>query len=125
MYTMANTTITVLRGVSLDEYGDTMDAGSPIATGIPAYLSSPAQSPFRPIILGTTVYMTGTIMPSTTREIVCILPSNTDLTNEDQILDDHTGILYQVLVVTQIGAVAGATPDMQATLRRVTSTQAA
>jgi hypothetical protein len=61
-------------------------------------------------------------MPSTTREIQCNLPAYTDITNEDQILDERTGYLYTIELISQQGPVGGLVPDMQLTLRRVTST---
>jgi hypothetical protein len=127
MYTMANTTVSILRGSTTDEYGDCQDYDVPIATGVIAYITSPSQSPFRPIVLGSTIYMPGTIAPSVTREIICALPYGTDVTNEDRVLDETSQIEYEVLLVTQPGPVGGGGtyPDMQLTLRRVTTSQPA
>ena len=125
MYALANTTVTILRGTSLDAEGDVIDFGTAIATGVPAFISSPAQSPFRPMILGTTVYEPAAEMPSTVREILCVLPGGTDVTNEDQVFDEVENITYAVMLVTQGGRVAGLLPDLQLTLYHVTTTQPA
>jgi hypothetical protein len=125
VYAIANTTVTILRGTGLDAEGDIMDAGTAIATGVPAMISTPAQSPFRPIVLGTTVFDPGTEMPSTVREVLCVLQGNTDVTNEDQLMDEYTSYVYAVMLVTQGGRVVGLTPDLQLTLKRVTTVQPA
>jgi len=123
MYALANTTVTILRGTGIDDQGDVMDEGAAIATGIPAFISSPSQSPFRPIVLGTDVFEPGAMMPSVTRQVQCVLPSNTDVTRDDQILDEKTGVTYAIMLSTQLGSVGGLVPDLMLTLRRVTTTQ--
>jgi hypothetical protein len=125
LYFIANTTVTILRGTATDNYGDVMDAGVPVYSGVIAFISVPSQSPFRPIVFGATIYQPASEMPSTTREILCSLPGGTDITNEDQILDERTGILYTVELVSQLGMVGGLLPDLQLTLRRVTDVQPA
>lgn len=127
MYTLSNTTASILRGTAVDDYGDSVDSPTVIASGIPAFISSPSMSPFRPIILGTTTYMPGTVMPSVVREILCVLPANTDVQNTDQILDEKTGIVYAIIIVTQLGSIGGGglAPDMQLTLERVTTFESA
>jgi hypothetical protein len=123
MYSIANTTITILRGTSYDDYGDVVDAGVPVYSGVLAFISVPAQSPFRPIVFGANVFQPAAEMPLTVREITCQLPAYTDVTNEDQVLDEKTGILYNVELVSQQGTVGGLAPDVQCTLRRVTDLQ--
>jgi hypothetical protein len=125
LYAMANTLVSILRGTVEDAFGDDMDSGIVVYSGIPAFISSPGMSAFRPIILGTTVFEPGTEMPSTVRDITAILPGNTDVTMLDQILDQYTSITYTVVLVTQQGNIGGMVPDMQLTLRRVTTTQPA
>jgi hypothetical protein len=125
LYFMANTTVSILRGTGEDSFGDDTDAGTIIANGIPAFISSPGMSAFRPIILGTTVYPPGTEMPRTIRDATGILPGGTDVTYLDQILDEMTQLTYSVFLVTQQGNVGGMLMDLQLTLRRVTTTQSA
>jgi hypothetical protein len=123
MYHLANTTVTILRGFAYDDEGDMTQQGVPVYSGIFAFISPPAQSPFRPVVFGTTIYQPAAEIPSTTREIPAVLPGNTDITNEDQIYDERTGLTYQVELVTQPGWTGGLIPDMQLTLKRVTTTQ--
>jgi len=75
MYQLANTRVTILRGFVYDDEGDLVQGGVPVYSGILAYISPPAQSPFRPIVFGATVYEPSSETPSTTREIPCILPA--------------------------------------------------
>jgi hypothetical protein len=120
VYGLANTTVSILRGTTDDFYGDEIDAGTVIASSIPAFISSPSPSSFRPLILGTTVYPPSTQAPAIVREITCWMPSGTDVTNQDQVLDESWNVLYRVWLVTQQGYLAGLLPDLQLTLSRVT-----
>lgn len=122
MYAIANTTVTILRGTSVDSLGDIIDTPVPVYTHIIAFISYPTMSPLRPIVLGSQVYEPATPEPSTTRLSVCALPSGTDVRNTDQILDEFVGVMYEVYQVTALGN-AGATPDLLLTLKRVTTTE--
>jgi hypothetical protein len=115
--------VTILRGSTFDDAGDELQDGVPVYSGVLAWISSPAQSPFRPIVFGTTAYEPASQVPTTVREIPCNLPGHTDITDEDQILDERSGIVYAILTVTQPGDLAGMVPDMQLTLKRVTTVQ--
>jgi len=123
MYQLANTRVTILRGFVYDDEGDLVQGGVPVYSGILAYISPPAQSPFRPIVFGATVYEPSSETPSTTREIPCILPGSTDITNEDQIYDERFRYTYSIELITQPGEIGGMLQDMQLTLKRVTTTQ--
>jgi hypothetical protein len=123
VYAMANTTVSILRGTVEDTYGDNEDSGTVIASGILAFISSPGMSPLRPQILGTTVYGPAAQMPSVVRELICILPSGTDVTNDDQILDENSGVTYAVYLTAQLGRLGGLVPDLQVMLRQVTTNQ--
>lgn len=123
MYTMANTTVSILRGTDVGAYGDEDNSGTVIQSGIPAFLTSPGPSSFKPVILGTTIFPPGTEMPSITRDITCVLPAYTDVTVDDQVLDEMSQVKYQVYLVTQQGPLGGLIPDLQLTLRRVTTNQ--
>src|SRR6267154_3769510 len=124
MYAIANTTVTILRGTSTDSFGDIIDAPVPVYTHIIAFISYPTMSPLRPIVLGATVYEPASPEPSTTRLAACTLPSGSDIRNTDQILDEFTGVLYEVYQVTELGN-AGAALDLVLTLKRVTTTEQA
>jgi hypothetical protein len=122
VYAIANTLVTILRGTSIDSLGDIIDSPVPVYTNIIAFISYPTMSPLRPIVLGSQVYEPATPDPSTTRLAVCTLPSETDIKNTDQVLDQYTNFLYEVYQVTQLGN-AGATLDLIITLKRVTTTE--
>jgi hypothetical protein len=124
MYAIANTTVSILRGTTTDSLGDIIDDPVAVYTGIIAFISYPTMSPLRPIVLGSTVYEPATPEPATTRMAACTLPSGTDVTNSDQILDEKTNLTWQIYQVTELG-VAGATPDLVLTLKRVTTTEQA
>jgi len=124
MYAIANTLVTILRGTTVDSFGDVIDAPTAIYTNIIAFISYPTMSPLRPIVLGSTVVEPAGPEPSTTRLAACTLPSGTDIRNSDQLLDQYTSLLYEVYQVTQLGR-AGAVPDVIVSLKRVTTTEQA
>lgn len=123
MYTMANTTVSILRGVGSDYAGDDEDLPVPIQTGIPAFISSPGFSPYQPKILGTAVFDPSDEVTAQVRGIICALPSGTDVTPLDQILDEGSQVTYRVVNVTQQGRLGGIIPDLLVQLERVTTTQ--
>jgi hypothetical protein len=120
MYAIANTTVSILRGTSVDSFGDIIDTPTAIHTGVLAFISAPTMSPLRPVVLGSVVFEPGMPEPSVTRLFACALPSGTDVTDSDQILDERNNVLYEVYEVTELG-VAGAIPDLTLTLKRVTT----
>jgi hypothetical protein len=122
MYAIANTTVSILRGTSVDSFGDVIDNPVAVYTGVLAFISAPTMSPLRPIVLGSQVFEPGMPEPSVTRLFACSLPSGTDVTENDQIWDERNSVLYEVYEVTELG-VAGATPDLTLTLKRVTTTE--
>jgi len=124
MYALANTKVTILRGTNTDSFGDIIDTPVAVYTDVIAFLSYPTMSPLRPIVLGQQVYEPANADPSVTRLAACTLPSGTDIRNTDQVLDQFTGLLYEVYAVTVLG-MAGAVPDILVTLKRVTTSEPA
>jgi hypothetical protein len=108
----ANTTISVLRGDSVDEYGDLVDSNTPAFTGIPAVLAETGrqtQDPSSP-------------SPRTIRAIELHAPEFLGLLNTDRIVDEPTGNIYMIIEVTKPPTLMGAPVDTVATLKRVTAT---
>src|SRR5579872_3229980 len=116
MYAIANTTVNILRGTTTDSFGDVVDKPTAVYTNIIAFISYPTMSPLRPIVLGSQVFEPAMPQPSTTRLAACSLPSGTDIRNTDQILDNMTGLTWEVYEVTTLGW-AGASPDLVLTLK--------
>jgi DNA/RNA-binding domain of Phe-tRNA-synthetase-like protein len=111
MYAMANCRISVLRGTALDEFNDVVDTGAttPLLHGLPAQIIESSHITTDP----------STQMPRTVRTIQAALPSNLPLDTGDRIRDDGTGVVYTVQSLERPSTL-GFTPDLAATLRRVT-----
>ena len=108
MYGLANCTVSILRGTTTDQWGDTVDSGAVAATGIPAFIVVRSRSVFDP----------STQTPRTVQTIVGAIGSTVDVRDTDQILDETHSVTYAVESVTQPLA-AGITPDQTLELRRV------
>lgn len=110
MYEVANCTVSILRGTSVNQWGDTVDNSTVAASGIPA------------LILVTTETTTdpSTQAPRTVQTVHGVVNSNVDVRDTDQILDETHSVTYAVESVTQPLA-TGFTPDLELELRRVTS----
>lgn len=107
IYALATTTISILRGVNIDAYGDPVDARTIIAQGIPAAVIE------RNVLTTTPDNPT----PRRIRAAVGVVGSAVDVRDDDQIRDERTDFLYAVLDVSQ-EAVPGLTSDKEMTLRR-------
>ena len=111
----ANTTVSILRGVSYDEYGDLQDDMAAVTPGIPAVLVETTQSVFDP----------ATQTPRTVRAATCRVPAWTGVLNTDQIRDDLTGSTYSIEDVTRPPTITsspvGGPVDIVLTLRRITA----
>lgn len=108
----ANTTVSILRGTDVDEFGDIEDTGTPITAGIPAILLETVKTTTDP----------ATQTPRTIRSATCHLPAWTEALNSDQILDESTGQKYSVADVDSPGILNGAPADLVLTLKRITFT---
>jgi hypothetical protein len=109
---VANTTATVLRGVTVTGYGDLQDDRKPLITGIPVSLIENAQIVSDP----------ATQTPMIIRSSICMVPSWTGVLDSDQILDESTGDLYAVEDIVQPPTTIGAPADLKLLLRRLSST---
>lgn len=108
MYGLANCTVSILRGTSTDQWGDTVDNGSVAASGIPAFI----------VVRSRQVYDPSTQTPRTVQTIVGAVGSEVSILDSDQIFDETHSVTYAVESVTQPLA-AGITPDQTLELRRV------
>jgi len=112
---VANTTVSLMRGVGYDEYGDISDDMAAVTPGIPAVLIETSKSVFDP----------ATQTPRTVRSATCRVPAWTKILNSDQLRDDLTGSVYSIEDVTRpptlITTHAGGREDLVLTLRRVTA----
>jgi hypothetical protein len=112
MYALASCTASILRGTSVDQFGDTVDTGTVIATGVPFLIEDVNQRVFDP----------ATQQPRIVRAIEAVCQSNVDVKPGDQVRDDTNNVLYLVNDVTQKYGAAW-TPDLDVDLTRITPTQ--
>lgn len=108
----ANTTVSILRGESTNEYGDLVDLTEAVYTGVPAILvedSRQTQDPSTPT-------------PRTIRASELHVPEWVGLLNSDRITDESTGNTYMIIEVTKPPTLIGAPVDTSALLKRVTAT---
>lgn len=109
MYAIASCTATILRGTTIDQYGDPQDNGTPIASGVPFYIADTQDRVWDP----------ATQTPRVVRMIDGQCQSDVDLRIGDQVRDDTNGITYIVNDVTQPYG-AGWTSDLDVDLKRIT-----
>lgn len=91
MYSRATTTITIYRGVTTDEWGDTKDTAAPIATGVKASI----------IEQGTYAKGEVTLQPRNIRTARLRVRNGRDVKINDRILDEQTN---QIWVITNIAS---------------------
>lgn len=108
MYGLANCTISILRGTTTDQWGDTVDSGAVVDQTIPAFI----------VVRSRQVFDPSTQTPRTVQTIVGAIGSAVDIRDTDQVLDETHSVTYAVESVTQPLA-AGITPDQTLELRRV------
>jgi hypothetical protein len=109
MQAIATTLVSVLRGVTTDAYGDEQDTDTPVHTGIPASLTEQSRR----------VTTRDDPTPRIVRYAVARVPAQTDVTDQDRLLDERTGAIYSVDAVSSMANPA-ATPDIRLDLRRTT-----
>lgn len=108
MYGLANCLISVLRGTSTSEFGDSLDNGTVAASGIPAAI----------VVRSRTIFDPSTQSARIVQQLIGTVGSAVDITDTDQIRDDTHGVTYSVEAVTQPLGI-GLTPDLELELRRV------
>lgn len=109
MLALATTTVTVYRGTSTDAYGDEQDTDTVVHTGIPASIVEQTRR--------TTTRDDPT--PRVIRYAVGRVTAGTDITDQDRLLDERTGVVYIVEAVSSMASAAVAA-DLRLELRRTT-----
>lgn len=109
MIAQANTRISVLRGTSVDVFGDEIDTDTPVATGIPASIVEQTRR----------VTTRDDPTPRIVRYAVGRVTAGTDITDQDRLRDESTGAVYIVDAVSQMTSAAVAA-DLRLDLRRTT-----
>jgi hypothetical protein len=102
--------VSILRGTTVDDYGDLVDADTPAYTGIPAAIVESAR----------TVTDPSSQVARTIRAIICIMPGWADVLNSDR-LQDPSGNVYEIESLEAQPSL-GYPADTILTLRRVTGT---
>ena len=109
MYAIANATVDILRGTTVDDWGDPQDSGEVIAEGVPASI----------LVRNRTAIGTNDQDPRIVQVITCSMPALTDVRVDDQLHDTTHEITYAVITVLQTNAI-GRIPDLSLELSRIT-----
>jgi hypothetical protein len=106
---IATTTVSVLRGVTTDSFGDPVDADTVVASGVPASLLEVRSNARRPVE-GRTDNVRGYNLR---------IRANVTLQRDDRVRDEKTGATYAIdEVVTPVNPVGHAA--IRVVLRKVT-----
>jgi hypothetical protein len=106
-----NCAVTIFRGTTFNQYGDEVDANTPVMEHLPATLietGHKTQDPSSPT-------------PRTIREITLRVPYWSKLADSDRVLDEMTRDIYIVISVTRPPTTIGAPVDLVASLKRITA----
>ncbi|MFB7111730.1 hypothetical protein [Streptomyces sp. NPDC056291] len=109
MRALANTTISVLRGTTLDEFGDEVDSDTVVASGIPCSLIERVRRAYTP----------ESATPRVVRYSVGRVNADTDIREADRVKDERTDRIYIVQAVSQIGG-PGMVDDLMLDLKVTT-----
>jgi hypothetical protein len=107
----ANTTATIYRGSTSNQFGDQVDSNVPLMTGIPVTL----------VETGKNVQDPSTPTPRTIRQIYCNVPQWTGVTLSDRLMDESTGDIYIIIGIKTPPTTIGAPVDTVLDLRRVSA----
>jgi len=91
MMELANTTLSVLRGTTVNAYGDKTNVGDPLYTGIPAALVESSKQSFD----------RASQRFQTIRTSTCVVPEWADIIDTDTLIDETTGNAYMIESVTR------------------------
>jgi hypothetical protein len=103
---LCNTTLSVLRGTEVNDWGDRTNVGTPLYTGIPAAL----------VESGKQVFDRASQRFQTIRTSTCVVPEWADILDTDTLIDETTGNAFMVESVTAQPTL-GLPPDKLLTLR--------
>jgi hypothetical protein len=102
-----NRRITVLRGETVNAWGDVSNVGTPVYTDVPAAIAETTQEAFDP----------ATQRPQIIRSIKAALPGWADIQLTDTLLDPFTGWFYMVEDLMQEPGIGIYPPRQILTLR--------
>lgn len=105
----ATTTVTILRGVDIDRYGDEVDASTVVAEGVPASILDRPVTGARP----------SSGRKDTPRTYAMRVWKSVDLRQDDRVRDEKTGLIYAVTTLAPSTNIAGL-GSTRADLQRVT-----
>lgn len=105
-----NTTVSLLRGETTDDFGDVTDSPTAVAQGVGATLIETAQ----------VVQDPSTQTPRVIRTTTALVPLWLGAGENDRLLDETSGDVFMVEDVVKIPNLTGAVPDLKLVLRRVT-----
>ena len=106
---IANCTVTVLRGTTSNQFGDTIDANTPVLTGVPAFIAE----------TGKTTQDPSTPTPRVIRQVAGQIGDFTGLLSTDRLMRERDSQLFIVLDVTTPDSLLGAPVDLVLSLKRV------
>lgn len=109
MYALASCLASILRGTTVDQYGDAQDNSTVVASGVPMAIQDTTQRVWDP----------ATQTPKVVHSIECSVQSNVDLRIGDQVRDDTNNVTYIVNNVVQPYGPAW-TSDLDVDLKRIT-----
>ncbi|MGH3296094.1 MAG: hypothetical protein ACRDP7_30275 [Trebonia sp.] len=103
---LANTSLSVLRGTTVNAWGDKTNVGTPLYTGIPAALVESAKQ----------VFDRASQRMQTIRTSTCVVPDWADILDTDTLIDETSGDAYMIESVTRQPTL-GPPPDKILVLR--------
>lgn len=93
MYAIPTTTVSVLRGTQVDEFGDPVDISTVVASGIPASLIEQIRTSTTP----------DSATPRVVRYTVGRVGADADICEDDRLLDEVSGEIYIIQAVSRLG----------------------
>jgi len=103
---LANTHLSVLRGTTVNDWGDKTNVGTPLYTGIPAGLVESSKQ----------VFDRASQRFQTIRTSTCVVPEWADILDTDTLINESTGDAYMVESV-ELQPTLGCPPDKILILR--------
>lgn len=105
---LPTTTVAILRGETLDEYGDPVDSDIPVRGGVPVSL----------IERDRRVYVAAESRTTIVRQVTGRARPDADIQEQDRLRDERSGSIYLVEAVSRPSSPVGMA-DVRLVLRRV------
>lgn len=110
----ANTSCTIFRSTTSNQYGDEVDSNTPFISSLPVTL----------IETGKSVQDPSTPTPRTIRQIYASVPEWAGILSTDRLMDERTGDVYIIISVTKPPTIIGAPVDTVLQLKRISANAA-